>query len=530
MTRDLAAASSLAFRETFSMYPSQRRAQSSRGDSSDYLARLPRLDPELARLFTRVIVRPILATLALATTIAVAEVEDVKPPAGIGPLPDFDKKAAAGVAVTAPYTEKYRAVLPPEVAELLARGELAFEAALRPKRSIDLPKEWSLASGKSEELQSNGAIPASFTPSEGFPFSSPSVNEATRDPQRAGAALLWNAASIPWSARSLEVTGKLRAFREARSAPRELTFDIMRIYPRSFGVSPGKLLPLFRERIGFGQPEILRGLKWLSFRFLGEEEDYMWAASPTTRTVRQMTGSNRSDRIFARGFAPNDLFVWSGKIESLSIKGVHRQPLLVPVIEAPLERQQTEEKGCAKWQSGKGSELLLGQESRRVPQAPNWVPSNSLWVLRHVWRVDVTNRDPFLLDARQSIYLDATTMSPVYTVSWDQAGALRKIVIGILGVAGQAGSELPVWRGQIVFTAGEPGASLTEVQSVARCESLRTGSGISDFDPKALMAQLGVPKVAPAAGKEGVKASKPVPLPKSEPVKDIEVVSEVEGT
>ena len=469
------------------------------------------------------------AGVALPTAMAWADIGNVEPPQGVGPLPDFDKKAAAGVAVTAPYAEKYRGVLPPEVGDLLARGELAFEAALRPKQPIELPKAWSLTSGKSEELQSNGAISASFGPTQGFPYPNPSVNEATRDPQRFGAALLWNAATIPWSAKYLEVTGKLRAFNDRRASPREVSFNVARLYPRSFGVSPGKLRPLFRERISFDQPALLKGLSWLSLRFVGNQEDYLWSASPTTRTVRQMTGSNRSDRVFARGFAPEDLWVWSGKIESLSIKAVSSHPMLVPVVEAPLERQQIGDKDCVKQQSVKGGELLLGQEHRRIAQAPNWVPSNSLWVLRHVWRIDVTNRDPFSLDARQSIYLDAATMSPVYSISWDQAGALRKIIIGILGAGARDGSELPVWRGQILFTVGQAGASLVEVQSVTRCAALTNGIRVADFDPKALSDELIGVKADNSSEKEGAVDKKGViaPLP-SKTVKEADTALEVE--
>ena len=420
---------------------------------------------------------------------AAVTVPPVTIPAGVGPLPDLSKGGGAGVAVSQPYVAKYAAVLPVEVADLLSRGGLAFEAALRTKNVVAL-SDSQKGVAKGVDLVSGSFLPESLSPKgsnfEGeLPFPSPSTELVARDPASAGYHVLWNAAAVLWRLGYIEFEGRARIFQDSRSGPRELQFTVARIYPRNFGATPGKLISLFREKIALTVPTVLKGVTWLTLRFLTAEEDYLWASSPTTMSTRQMTGSNRGDLIFPRGFSPDDLFVWSGKVEGTAVKAITKTQMLVPIAATSFSVQEAEE-GCA---SVKGSSLEISLEARRVPQAPSWLPSNAFWELREVWKLEVENRDPFSLDTRGTLFIDAATYSPVYRVVYGDKGEVRRINIGVLGAVQGAKAPPLFWRGAIVINPAEEGATVIEPLAYKVCSTLSASRELKNFDPKSLIAK-----------------------------------------
>lgn len=456
----------------------------------------------------------LVATVLIAATGSVMAQGTPSIPAGVGPLPDLSKGGGAGVAISQPYAQKYSSVLPLEVGDLLARGIIAFEAALKSKNLVQLP-EGATSGVKGLDVNSGNSLPESFSPKAAqgvqVPFPPPSSDVIARDASAAGYQILWNAASVLWGLSYLELEGRARIFQDARTGPRELQFVTSRLYPRNFGSVPGKLVSLFREKIALTMPAVLKGVTWLTLRYLTTEEDYLWASSPTTMSTRQMTGSNRGDLIFPRGFSPDDLFVWSGKVEGVAIRSVSKAQILVPIAVSPFTETPIVTKGSDEGcKVVKGSPLELSPEAKRVPQAPSWLPSNAFWELREVWKIEVDNRDPFALDTRSTLYIDAATYSPVYRVVFGDKGEVRRIVIGILGgmVGGGDGSKdgavlsSPIfWRGAVLINPTEEGATVIEPLSYKVCSSMAPSRELNNFDPKALISKP-IPKGEnPAKGK-----------------------------
>jgi hypothetical protein len=405
-------------------------------------------------------------------------------PEGTGPLPDLSVTGGAGVALSQPYAPKYGGVLPQDVAGLLANGTIAFEAALRSKVDPQLDKTL-LPSEKQEELIGGTTLHEAYTPRL-LPFHPPSSDVLSKDPSAAAYQVLWNSAALHWRLGYFEIENRVRVYQDNRSAPREVMFTLARLYPRNFGASPGKLISLFRERMEFTLPPVLAGVKWLTLRFLTSEEDYVWASSPTTYSVRQMTGSNRSDLIFPRGFSLDDLFVWSGKIEGHAVKSIQRIPVLVPIVQGSFV-EETDKEGCTLSRPAKGAALDVTQDGRRVPQAPPWLPSNAFWTVRNTWKIELENKDPFSLDTRSVVYVDEQTYAPVYRSVFGKKGEPLRTTIGLLGPAPE-GTESPIyWRGEIILNPSEVGATLLEVVAMKRCSSLKSGRELRDFDPKSLL-------------------------------------------
>jgi hypothetical protein len=297
---------------------------------------------------------------------------------------------------------------------------------------------------------------------------------------------LWNTTTLQWKRKSFAATTSVVTFAAGSDEGKRVEFSVKRIYPPSLGQSPGTLKPMFREKISATSPQPLLGLTWLTLRFLGATPDYLWAASPSTGQVRQLTGSNRADSIFTGSFSPDDLFVWSGKVEGVEPTSVRLVKMLIPIVEGAATVQNANDQVCGIADFSKVSPITLNLSSQRFSDLPSWVPTNVRMTLRHLWRIEMMTKDPFSLDARQTLYVDADTMLPVYRVVWEQDGRMKKFVMGIVGnVATREGSE-PGWRGEILLAPGTGTRSVITLQKLETCSQLIPGKAIIDFDPSTI--------------------------------------------
>jgi hypothetical protein len=428
-------------------------------------------------------------------------------PEGVGPLPDLQGGAKAGALVTKGYIDKYRALIPPELAELVDRNEFAFEAVLRPK-SGDLLGDPQGASSSQYSVDEKGGISPLPVSTTGLFFTVPQTEGEFLEAKSYGWRILWNTTVALWKLKSLTATTNLVTFSAGTNEGKRADFSISRIYPPSLGQSPGTLKPMFREKISAITPQPLVGLTWLTLRFLGASSDYMWAASPINGQVRQMTGSNRSDALFTGAFSPDDLFVWSGKVEGVEPTSVKLVQMLIPVVEGAATVQATSNDICGTTDFSKSSPIDLNLSTQRFEDLPGWVPTNVRMTLRSLWRMEMMTRDPFSLDARQTLYVDADTMLPVYRVVWEQDGRMKRFVMGILGRVPTREGSAPGWRGQIMIVPGAANRSVLTLQRLETCSRLIQGRNIIDFDPSSIGAKApkvkGTPTPAPDVEAEPV--------------------------
>ena len=430
--------------------------------------------------------------------------EPLAQPSGVGPLPDLQGAAKVGALLSKPHVDLYRKVLVPEVADLIKNGDLVVEVALQPKRK-DL---FAAAKGGSASLVAIDRVGALQPPPEvvlGPILPDVSDDGQVVDRTQQAYALLWNAAIHTWRLKSLSINASLTTFATSSGDAKRVDFLVQRIYPRALGISPGTLTPLLREKISAVQPPVLKGLTWLTLRFHGGDNDYLWAASPITGKVRQLTGSNRADSFFSGAFSPDDLWVWSGKIEKVQPTALTSMQLLVPVVESTaMVRVQGD---CSVVEYAKGDVIETNLVTKRYSDAPAWVPSTIRMVLRNVFRIDLETRDPFSVDARQSIYIDSETSLPVYKTVRGIDGALNKVVLGVLGSVGSHDGVMPGWRGEVVFTPPTSGHSVLSVNRIESCSKLAPEREIKIFDPSAIGAKQ----------KDADSKSTKTPAPKPDP-------------
>ena len=453
--------------------------------------------------------RAALTISALLAPVFLSWAEPVQAPSGSGPLPDLQAGAKSGALVTKGHIDTYRALIPPELAELVDRNEFAFEAVLRPK-SADLLGETQTASATTYSLDDKGNISPPPVSVSSLLFTIAQSEEAPQGQRLEGWKILWNATVGQWKLKSFAASMSLVTFTPGSNEGKRVDFTTSRIYPPALGQSPGTLKPMFREKISAVNPQPLLGLTWLTLRFVGAAGDYMWAASPITGDVRQITGSNRGDALFNGAFSPDDLFVWSGKVEGVEPTSVTLVKMLIPVVEGAAPVQPSNNDICGSTDLSKNSPVTLNLSSERFADLPGWVPTNVRMTLRNLWRVEMMSRDPFSPDARQILYVDADTMLPVYRVVWEQDGRMRKFIMGILGQVPTQAGIAPGWRSQIMLFPATGGRAVLTLQRLETCSQLIAGKNIIDFDPS---------KIGSKASKNAKnKTSSPQPEVEVEPV------------
>ncbi len=404
--------------------------------------------------------------------------QDLEPPKGSGPLPDFSKGAKAGALVTAQYIHLYRTLLPPEVAELVEQGEFSFEVARAPHE----PAGFGAAFDDVGELVPSGEL--SKPPP--MPLSSSLFSPGqtiTGDSKQFAYKILWNAAASLWRYHSIAIGKSALLFAKSDAAPHKLEFLLERIHPLSLGAPPSTLSPLFREKISAKKPAVIDTLSWLTLRYFGASEDFVWVASPVIKGIRQLTGSNRADHIFSGAFSPDDLLVWSGKVEMVEPVAISQQPLLVPILEVK-SPVATKQESCTTVTVTPEAALKLQCHASRFKGSATWTPTNTLMVLRSVYKIELALRDPFSGETRQILYIDRDSSVPVYKVVWDQAGRRKKVSLGVLRtVELEPGKVTPVLAGQIILHS-QDGRRLALVHdSFTVCTGYVVGRSLEDFDP-----------------------------------------------
>lgn len=403
------------------------------------------------------------------------------PPQGAGPLPDLSKGARAGAIVTGEHVPQYRHMLPGEVVDLVERGEFSFEAVLRPRE----PKQFEVNSAQSSaelEMSADGVL--RDVPQRGLELKRFDVSpHGETDTKQRAYKVLWNAVGALWNYRSFLVDFDALIFQKSDTAVHKIGFRLERIYPLSLGMAPGTLTPVFREKISAVRPEIIKNLSWLTLRFFGPNEDYVWAASPMVNQIRQMTGSNRSDLMFAKAFAPDDLLGWSGKVENIEPQSLSFLPMLVPLVDSPqVSASKTGE--CSATSFAKDRGIVLNLESQRFKGAAAWVPTNVVMALRNVWRIEAISRDPYSSDTRQVLYFDAESGLPVYRVVWDQGGRLSKVIVGMLrSILSDDKKSMVAWAGESVIKADVGSRLVLAVSDFSWCGTATSGQTLNEFDP-----------------------------------------------
>jgi hypothetical protein len=397
--------------------------------------------------------------------------------------------------ITCDNSVQFRELFIPEIFELICSdlGSIkATEKILYSWRMDD-----SFESANTMTLDKDLSLSTASELPRGFPFEKSANFESdipTEESNRKlAAALLWNVNSHFWSNKIIWSAISI-SFRDSDLPLRTLIGEIKRFYPKAL-TSQDTTEQFFREVVSFREPSALKDLAFLTFRFTGMTEDFLWLYSPAISAVRQLTGHNRSDSIFRSAVSLDDFFLWSGKNELLEPAISEIISALVPFASISASRLLVDEMGC--YQSE--NQLPGSSQQRRADLRSYWeniaqtrnqlVPEGLVFVPRKLFRLDIIPKDPYSHYGRQVMYVDQDSQLPIFKVVYDQSGAHWKTVIQVNGLGKTEDlsykSLVPVYT--LVFDRLNKSAALIAYSNTRFCSSFdKLPFNPQDFSPAGL--------------------------------------------
>lgn len=424
---------------------------------------------------------------------------------GVGVLPEGGNGVPTGTLIDSSSISSFKAIIPRELVGLIKSGELVLDSASR------LHYVWSYNDSRSDQelsktqkvsLTSSGSIEGDWRPSQTLLFGTPenqliewnNLDSLGGNPKIINAAktelgykILWNLSSLWASQGLLDMVLRQRWF-DAGQLFRTTEAKYTRVYPAILATQD-TTKQLFREIIQFNYPAAINKYTWLSFRFRGDDEDMLWVSSPVNHKVRQLTGSNRGDGMAGSSLSPDDLLGWSGRVASIEVLGLELATYLapfsglevIPLLESP--------DSCVMpvGEKDRNSDYW-NLESRRYPGAAQWMPTQVVFVPRRLWRIEVRSRDPYSLNGRQVIYLDAYSNLPVYRIVYDRAGRLWKTSISGFGLAatGNRSRKAPSTSWMLILDHQAKKQMAIEYDKMRLCRGFPSNIELAQFDPRHL--------------------------------------------
>ena len=393
--------------------------------------------------------------------------------AGISPVVAEQSESGDSIVdrLDAASVDRYRDKLPHELYVQVKRDNASFVVG-------------KTSGAKASYASTKAAPPKKYALSEEGIFSSPekvSFSHAVFAPatldqgsiQAQGYQILWNASSALWHHPRISLESSVYMHQAGDDEPNRLVVRIDRMHPALYPDTPGTLTPIFREKIQLLKPQALSTLSWLTLRFFGSSEDYVWVSSPAIKKIRQLTGSNRDDPMFEAMLAPNDFLVWSGKVEGVKPLTVETVKVLVPVYEEEVKRG-TGDASCRTYD--------VANDFSRHHHSKNWFPNSVKFYEREAWRIELASLDPYSNDPQQVLYVDKESNVPVYGASYSISGAFRRFRLGVLGAIGNGKDRGALIIGQIVISNQGWRVSVN-TEHVSLCGAEDSKTVLADFDP-----------------------------------------------
>lgn len=409
-------------------------------------------------------------------------------------------KDAKEVLIDSKNIKQFRSLLLPELLPFIIEGGdvLSAKSSLSIPQ-IPLPKENTIV--ESSELSDPSRIELPKT----LPFA---VQTDTKTPEFP-VQLLWNAQALMW--KNPLWFGDYAMQRVKNSKSDQIVRGVWkRVYPATLP-EPPKIPQLFRERIEVLDPKSLDHYAWLTFRFFGrEEEDYVMLHSPIINQSRQLTGSNRSDPFLPGLFSVDDLFGWSGKIEWVDPTFQGETTMLLPFIE------ESSVSFNAKGRCSSATFL-----PRQIAVRVQFIPSILSWTPRKVWKIELSQREPFASYGRTVLFIDSELLVPVLRVVYDRGGKFLKVTILSSVVQNKSNDPLIFPLSLTMLSADGQLSEQFMFEELSQCSEFPEGMSLGEFDPR----KLGAAK--PEKVKTVDPATTPTPL-KAQAPSDIDSTNETQ--
>lgn len=425
-------------------------------------------------------------------------------------IPSNDKKQDTFTEINRLNSYVYRDIIPQEILDLITRGKLIIKADLKTDFS------WDSLGGKINS--SNASVVNANGIGDFLPYGNLSEILLKGDKKKAFEEIILNVEShisrYPYFESSFQIL-----WFESDRLKRGAKGTFSRVFPKLVDQNQ-KSLQLFRELFLIKEPKNISDTGWLSYRFMGEDEDLYWLLSPSGTPDQgaestELTGSNRSDSFPTTYFAPDDLFTWSAKAESISgtIKGeknylvpvTQQKPIFSSSDEKCINTENSQEKTSTEkylknvfFSPGNGKWNFDAKQST----AAGWSPANQRFVLRPLTEIQIFSNDFFTPYGRQLLLVDSETFLPYYKIVYDRAGELAKVIFTSFQAVRSETSMQPnfVPNYTLVIDKKSESASIIEFGESKLCSNLPEGVNLGNFDIRNFATKK-TEKVAPLAKK-----------------------------
>jgi hypothetical protein len=213
-----------------------------------------------------------------------------------------------------------------------------------------------------------------------------------------------------------EYHGMLLWFKKKR-VEREAQFEILRVLSLLKALKGGIF---FRERVNFLSPPFLRGLKFLTYRFWGVDDDKVWTYSPFTKSGRELIYDSRSLPYAESPIALDDMMLLSTKLERCVEVEVSDEVTYAPVV----MEERTAVGGGAGCRQNESTKVQVqwGYQERHSSGNPGWFPVSTIFAERPVIRVECVVGDPFSSRGVEIYLLDSEWLVPFYKTVLNKKG------------------------------------------------------------------------------------------------------------
>ncbi|NLF25726.1 MAG: DUF1329 domain-containing protein [Deltaproteobacteria bacterium] len=401
-------------------------------------------------------------------------------------LPEAGKGYPQGLLINSSNASAYKGLIVPGLYGDVRAGKLEFDAVRRLPYEWSFDEDWKNAKTLSPKaLGAQGALAPTVRWDRGFVWGDRTRLSREKSLDKLAAKLLWNVHSNFWSQKIVTLAFSLKEFSQSGGVSGwELQGDLSRVYPGSL-VPDDKTGQLFREIIRLRAPAPLAGYAWLTFRFLGADEDVVYIFSPALEKPRELTASNREDGFAASALSVDDFFVWSGKPSLLALVDLKKITALTPLAVSEQGRARSQGKHCALISASSSPET----EAQQLHQPDSfqggvWPGGNLIYAPRELWRMELVSSDPFSLYGRQVLYVDSESMLPVFKFVYDQGGVFWKSIVGAIGLAqGEGQRAYPFIASQIIrdYKAGK--VWRLNYSNIRYCRQFPDGLELGAFQP-----------------------------------------------
>lgn len=425
-------------------------------------------------------------------------------------LPALAADNLSPLAISAPQAQQFRKLLLPELYPLVRAGILQLDGVARTRFNWELVAQAGLSeqerANREKELQTRALsatheLPGAYRQQRAPLFDGLDIQDNKINPSE----VLWNGTAALWSFPVQTASYAMAWFKQGRIHS-ELRLEVGRTYPAQLpGITAG--VQVMRERLLVTHPESLAGMAFLTYRFLGADEDLIWGYSPAINKARQIAGATHSDGILQTPLALADLAVWNGKHELVEPALQLTQEALIPVAGLDLLSLQSSSQGCF---------MLQGMGTKPgADLAERWVrEGRSAWsifsavtyaVPRKILRIELQSNDPFSEYGRQVITIDQELQIPVMKLVYDRSGQPWKLVLSSLGLGGSSSDprRVIIYPITIIHDYLKDETVLLRQITGAFCDGFSEQLPEANFDFRTFAGQ-------PAAQSPGMPETKPI--------------------